>query len=322
MQSWQSKTFSKAIWLSRRRKKFLSEEAMTQFIEKCKTRKPYTLDAAFMKKHSIAQFTSDNMDVFVLNQHSIHSKTIVYFHGGAYISELTGFHWRYLLKLAKKTGLKIFVPVYPKLPHYNYVECYKQLDYFYDKTLSKYNPLIFMGDSAGGGLALAFAQKLQAEGKRGPIHNILFSPWIDMTGTHEGYTELEKIDPMIGLRGAGILAKLWYAPGDYTNYLVSPIYGDFSGLCETTIIVGTDELILLDGRRFKEMAQEKNYTLNYYEFEHMHHVFPLFPIPEANKIWDIVLPILTGNRLEVINRRTLRNSPHRKFVKKRESHNL
>ena len=321
MQSWQSKTFSKAIWLSGRRRTFLTEEAMQEFIEKNKSRKPYMLDPTFMKKHSIAMFTSDKMDVYVLNQHSIHPKTIVYFHGGAYINEPTGFHWRYLVTLAKKSGCKIFVPVYPKLPHNNYVECYKQLDYFYDKTLSKYNPLIFMGDSAGGGLALAFAQKLQVEGKPGPIHNILFSPWIDMGGNHKGYAELEKIDPMIGLRGAGILAKLWYAPGDHTNYLVSPIYGDLSGICETTVIVGPDELILLDSRRLKEIALKQNYKLNYYEFKHMNHVFPLFPIPEATKVWDIVLPILNGTRQEVKKRRPLRNRSYGKY-KNGESHSL
>ncbi len=308
MQSWQSKTFSKAIWFSGRRKKFLTEQAMHAFIEKNRSRKPYALDAAFMKKHSIAQFTSDEMDVYVLNQHSIHTKTIVYFHGGAYINELTGFHWRYLVKLANKTGYKIFVPVYPKLPNYNYVDCYKQLDYFYDKTLRKYNQLIFMGDSAGGGLALAFAQKLHAEEKPGPIQNILFSPWLDMGSEHEGYAELEKTDPMIGVTGVKILAKLWYEPGNHTNYLVSPLYGNLSGICETTIVVGTNELIVLDSRRFKEIAQQQNFKLNYYEFEHMHHVFPLFPIPEANKVWEIVLPILNGTREEIKMRRPVRNA--------------
>ena len=294
MQSWQSKSFSKAIWLTGRRKKFLTEQAMHAFIEKNRTRKPYALDATFMKKHSIAQFTSDQMDVFVLNQHSIHAKTIVYFHGGAYINELTGFHWRYLVKLAKKTGYKIFVPVYPKLPNYNYVDCYKQLDYFYNKTLRKYNPLIFMGDSAGGGLALAFAQKLQAEGKQGPIQNILFSPWLDLGSEHEEYTEIEKLDPMIGVTGARVLAQLWCGDSNHRNYLVSPLYGSLEEIAETTIIVGTHELIVLDARRFKERADKEGFPLNYYEFERMNHVFPLFPIPEAEKVWDIVLPMLTG----------------------------
>ena len=319
MQSWQSKTFSKMIWLSGRRKIFLSEEAMNQYIEKNKLRKPYALDPAFMKKHSIAMFTSDKMDVFVLNQHSIHPKTIVYFHGGAYINEPTGFHWRYLVSLAQKTGLKIYVPVYPKLPNNNYVECYKQLDYFYDKTLCKYSPLIFMGDSAGGGLALAFTQKLAVDGKRGPIHNILFSPWLNMEGEREGYSELEKVDPMVGVNGARILAKLWYSPGDHKNYLVSPIFGDFSNICESTVIVGTRELILLDCRQLKETAQQINYKLHYYEFENMHHVFPLFPIPEAEKVWDIVLPILTGSQPVAKNRRPIRNDPNTIHSKKRES---
>jgi len=54
----------------------------------------------------------------------------------------------------------------------------------YDRLTNQYpdDRFIFMGDSAGGGLALAFAQKLLDENAAiQPIKSILFSPWLDLS---------------------------------------------------------------------------------------------------------------------------------------------
>lgn len=297
MRSWQSRAFARVLWITGRKKKFLSEEMMQQFINENRAREAYSLDTAFMKKHSIGLFKSKDMDVYVFNQHSASKKTIVYFHGGAYINEPLKFHWRYLVKLAKYTGYKIYVPIYPKLPDYHHEHCYDQVDYFYDNTLMNYKQeLIFMGDSAGGGLALAYAQKLKKEGKQLPKKLILLSPWLDINGQYEGYEEVEKIDPMLAVLGAKMLGELWRAEGSHDNHLVSPIYGDIHGVGDITIIVGTAELCIFDARRLKERADKEGVTINYHEFEHMNHVFPVFPIPEANKVWPIILPELLEER--------------------------
>ena len=246
-----------------------------------------------MNKHQISVFQVGEMDVYVLNQHSITSKGIIYFHGGAYVNEPLSFHWRYLVKLAEQTKHKIYVPIYPKLPHHAHVECYKQLDLFYEKIIEPMQtPFDFMGDSAGGGLAIAFSQKLRDEFKRTPNNLILFSPWLDINGEYEGYEELEKLDPMVGIPGARLLGQLWMQPSHAKNPLVSPIYGPLDEIGELTVIVGTHELILFDCRRLKERAESEHIPIRYYEFKDMNHVFPVFPIPEAKQVWPIILPIL------------------------------
>lgn len=297
MVSWQAKAFKKFIILSGKKNKFLTKEAMTDYVKLMEKRPPYKLNPKYMKKHQIGLFQVGEMDVYVLNQHSITSKAIIYFHGGAYVNEPLSFHWRYLVKLAEKTKHKIYVPIYPKLPHHAHVECYKRLDLFYEKIIEPMQTTFdFMGDSAGGGLAIAFSQKLRDEFKRTPQNLILFSPWLDIDGEYEGYEELEKLDPMVAIPGAKRLGQLWMQPSHAKNPLVSPIYGPLDEIGELTVIVGTHELILFDCRRLKERADSEQIPIRYYEFEEMNHVFPVFPIPEAKQVWPIILPILLNEQ--------------------------
>jgi acetyl esterase/lipase len=293
MSSWQAKAFRKGIELSKRRSIFESEQAMDRFMEEVEKRPVYKLAPKYMQKHNISLFHCNEMDVYVLNQHSVTGKTIIYFHGGAYINQPLIFHWRYLVKLARLTGHKIYIPIYPKLPQSNHVDCFRQLDYFYETIIEKLQTsIIFMGDSAGGGLAMAFAQKLAGTFKRTPDELILLSAWLDVAGNYENYEQLEQLDPMIAIPGAKQLGRKWAEPSHVKNPLVSPIYGPLDGIGHITSIVGTHELLLFDARRLKERCDEEGIPIHYFEFEEMNHVFPVYPIPEAKKALQIVLDIL------------------------------
>jgi len=52
--------------------------------------------------------------------------------------------------------------------------------------------LIMMGDSAGGGFALALAQKLKNESIDQPAQIILLSPWLDITLTNPDIKEIDR----------------------------------------------------------------------------------------------------------------------------------
>ena len=52
-----------------------------------------------------------------------------------------------------------------------------------------------MGDSAGGGLALALAEHFKAEGIHVPDELILFSPLVDTVGENEEIREYQQKDP-------------------------------------------------------------------------------------------------------------------------------
>lgn len=76
-----------------------------------------------------------------------------------------------------------------------------------------------MGDSAGGQIALSFAEYLKAETTLPqPGHIVMLSPVLDGTLSNPDAKTYERIDPMLGIEGSKYFIKLWVA-----NYLLRTI---------------------------------------------------------------------------------------------------
>lgn len=293
MRSWQSILFEKFLVIRRTKNKFIDLSLMDDYIAAKYNEPPYQLNPKFQQKHQIKAYTLDAMDYYVINEMPNPKKVIYYFHGGAYINDPLSFHWRYLVNLAKATNFMIVVPIYLKLPRFTHKESFPLIHQLYDQLVEAYNcPFIFMGDSAGGGYALAFAQDVKATNKKQCEQVVLFSPWLEVTGEDPRYEELQKVDPMLGVKGAQWLGRLWAGDEVVKHYRVSPYYGELHGIGDITLFVGTAELLLVDARMLKERAEKEGVPLQYFEFEQMNHVFPVFPIPEARKVMTTLLPIL------------------------------
>jgi acetyl esterase/lipase len=76
------------------------------------------------------------------------------------------------------------------------VKLYKQM-----MQTNEAENMILMGDSAGGGFALALAQRLRDEHLPQPGKIILLSPWLDITLTNECIKSIDRIDPFLGIEG-------------------------------------------------------------------------------------------------------------------------
>ena len=293
MRSWQSVLFEKFLILRGTKKKFLDAQLMTAFINSKKTEKPYELSPKYREKHNIKKSTLNDMDVYTIREQENPSKVIYYFHGGAYINDPLSFHWRYLVRLAEVTGYTIIVPIYPKLPHVTHEQTFQTIHALYDEMLKRYNvPMIFMGDSAGGGLALGFAQDVKLVGKKQPEHIVLHSPWLDISGEDPRYKEKESVDPMLGVLGAQMLGRMWANGVDLKHYRISPLYGELKGIGEITLFVGTGELLHVDAQMLLERAEAQGVSIRYFEYDKMNHVFPVFPIPEAKRAMAELIGII------------------------------
>ncbi|MEG0470867.1 MAG: alpha/beta hydrolase [Solibacillus sp.] len=294
MRSWQSVVFEKYLFMRGTKKKFINLQLMDQFIAEKHNARPYELDKKFQDKHEINQFELNGMTYYVVNEQVNPKKVIFYFHGGAYINDPLIFHWRHLVKLAEKTNYTIVVPIYPKLPRFTYTDAFTAIHALYDNLLERYNvPFIFMGDSAGGGLALALAQDVKLQSKKQPEHIVLYSPWLDVSGLNPEYQVVEKIDPMLGLVGAQKLGKLWAGQSDISNRLISPINGPIEGIGKIALFVGSYEMLIVDAKMFLEKAKKEDVVISYFEYPKMNHVFPVFPIPEARQVLNMVVGIIT-----------------------------
>jgi len=202
-------------------------------------------------------------------------KVILYIHGGGYISNLTKYDWKFIQALLIETRSTIVVPDYPLAPGSNYRDVYEYYDTLYNKLLSQssHQNIIFMGNSAGGGFALGFAQKLRNENKSQPSQLILNSPWLDITMSNPDIMEIDKKDKLLGIKGLKMAGQAYAAELDPKDYKVSPIYGDFSDLGQISIFIGTHDMFLADSRKLKEMMKKQNTPINYFEYPKMFHVW-------------------------------------------------
>lgn len=208
-------------------------------------------------------------------KHTQASKTILYLHGGGYISNLSNYDWQFVEQLLIVTNCNVTVADYPLAPACNYKDTYSYIEGLYFKLL-KETPsrnVVFLGNSAGGGLALGFAQKLRNDGKPQPSQIILNSPWLDITMTNPGIAEIDKKDKLLGIEGLELAGKAYAAELESTDYRVSPIYGDLTNVGKISIFIGTHDLFLPDSRKLRDKLDALNIPFNYFEYPKMFHVW-------------------------------------------------
>lgn len=212
--------------------------------------------------------------------------TIIYIHGGSYMAEVTKEHWEFIRKIAVDTNATIIVPDYPLAPKYTYKEVFEMMEPLYKDVVEKVDSkdLIVMGDSAGGGLALALEEKLSQEGVSMPEKTILISPWLDVRLNNPEIEEVQKRDKELSKTKLQ-LAGIAYAGEDGINsYLVNPIDGDLSKLKNITIFTGTNDILNPDIHLIQEKAKEQGVTINIKEYENAGHIWMI----EKNSTQELV----------------------------------
>lgn len=278
---------------------FTKEKQYAKFLKQKQNEneKPYVLPKYIQQKYNIKKQYFKGMECYTYNHEKKSSdKSILYLHGGGYIKQPSIYHWIFIGKIAKETNAKIYVPIYPKAPNYQYTESFDKVLLLYKWILETSNNenIILMGDSAGGGFALALAQLLLEKNVGQPEKIILLSPWLDITMNNPDAHALEKKDPMLGIYGLIQMGKAYAGDTDSNYYMLSPINGELNGLGEITLFVGTHEVLLPDARKFRDIAISNGVKLNYFEYPKMNHIFVLYPIPEAKKATKKIVNIINN----------------------------
>ena len=151
-----------------------------------------------------------------------------------------------------------------------------------------------MGDSAGGGMALALVQLLKERGIAAPAHTILISPVLDMTFSNPEIQAVERKDPINGVPAIKEIAG-WYAgTKPVTHYMISPAYGEIEDLGPLSVFISTHDIVYPDVKKFKDRLQEKGIQMGYYEYPNMLHVWPLFFFPESKLAREQIRAIIGG----------------------------
>jgi epsilon-lactone hydrolase len=227
--------------------------------------------------------------VFVLDPRAGRSDhRVLYLHGGAYVHGPFGAHWRIISRLIQRTRAQVTVPLYPLAPRHTWRDALRLLEQVYAEMATQQNTanITFTGDSAGGGLALAFAQVLREKAQPLPGKLVLLSPWLDVTFSDPKQLELAGIDRMLATPGPRWAGRVWAGDLPPEDPRVSPLFGSLSGLPPIALFTGTADLLNSDARRLKTKAKSEGATLEFHEYEGLFHVWMAAPIPEAKKALD------------------------------------
>ena len=212
---------------------------------------------------------------------------ILFLHGGGYTAASPALYRHITWRFAEAAGARVVTPDYRLAPEHPYPAAL-------DDALSAWRGCVasgaepsrsaFVGDSAGGGLALALALRLRDEGGPLPGAIVAISPWTDLAITgdsaHPGAS-----DPMLNADDLEPIAAQYLAGMDARAPYASPLYGDTRGLPPTLIQVGSDEILLDDSVRMAERMRKAGCDVTLEVWPRMPHVWHAFAplLPEAGQ---------------------------------------
>ncbi len=208
---------------------------------------------------------------------------VLFFHGGGYVSGSCSDHRGHVAKVVQGSGVKALLFEYRLAPEHPFPAGL-------DDALAVYRGLlevgtlpeqmVFIGDSAGGGLCLAALLAIRDSGLPLPAAAIAVSPWTDLILTGESHRTRAKV--CLSPPGMSeVCSKYYCGDHDPTEPWISPLYGDLHGLPPLLIMVGDDETLRDDSVRFAEkaMAADVDVTLRVEQGQVHCYPFlaPLFP---------------------------------------------
>lgn len=201
------------------------------------------------KPHIFEQFTGG----WVVPRDERRQGVVLYLHGGGYCCGDLEYAKGFGAMLAVQCGVRVFCPAYRLAPEHPYPAALEDVLTAYDYLLEKGYPakeICLCGESAGGGLCYALCLKLQEAGRELPGSILAISPWTDLTASGDSYRENRDNDPSMTEAMLDHFATLYTK--DRTDPLVSPLFGDLTGMPPSLIFVGGDEIMLCDSTLLHE----------------------------------------------------------------------
>lgn len=217
---------------------------------------------------------------------------ILQLHGGGYYGTLHN-TYRDMAAMYNEVsrGLDVLSVDYRVAPQHPYPAALMDAVCAYQWILDADYPkekIFIVGDSAGGGLALALCLYLRDHEMVMPRGIVTMSAWTDLTKSGESYVENFDIDPIFG----GTMDSLVYKEGYYESSdprdpYISPVNGDYKGFPPMLMQVGEYEMLLSDTLQVAKKAKEAGVLVKEHVYTGMFHVFQmgLLMYPEAREAW-------------------------------------
>lgn len=214
-------------------------------------------------------------------------RTVLYFHGGGYFFCGLTTHRPTCAYLARTAQARVLSVDYRMAPENPFPAAVDDAVAWWKELLAQgVNPadVVFGGDSAGGGLALACMLAAREQGLPMPAGALLFSPWTDLTGSGETMRTKADDDVMFNPALLPEAAALYLNGRPATEPLASPLFADLHGLPELLIFASEHEILLADSTRLHDKARQSGVKSTLITRKRLPHVWPtMIMLPEARQ---------------------------------------
>jgi acetyl esterase/lipase len=279
-----------------RKKAFSSPENLQRWIAYARKTEDHRPPASVRHCLDIADRNLNGFPVYEIAPKAGEHKRILYLHGGAYVFQITSYHWGLIAEMAERLGFGITVPIYPIAPEHDFHAMFGMVTEVYRQMLEETNAedIVFMGDSAGGNMAVVLTMMAAEDALPLPSRHVLISPGLDMSLSNPEVFEAERNDPWLGIPGGLEAIRLYSAGFDRADWHISPLYGDLSVLPKTLLLTGSRDMLSPDNLIFAEKARVAGVEVEVVYEEGMFHVWPLIDMPEARRARDSIVTFLAG----------------------------
>lgn len=162
-------------------------------------------------------------------------------HGGAFVSCDADAYLFYAETVAEQLGLRVLVVDYRRAPEHRFPAALDDCAAAYRALVtSGHDRLLLVGDSCGGGLALATAVRARDEGLPRPVGVLGLTPWVDLDTSG---CLVPGFDPFMDEGWFRHRVRDYLGPeGDPHDPLASPARADLDGLPPVLLQVGEVDL--------------------------------------------------------------------------------
>jgi acetyl esterase/lipase len=182
---------------------------------------------------------------------------VLYFHGGVYVMGDAALAADLASQVGRRTEAKVISVDYRLAPEAPYPAAVDDALAAYRALLeSEVAPsdILFAGESAGGGLAIATLVNARDRGLPLPAAALVMSPYVDLTLAGSTMETRHNDDPLLSRAALEARVPDYTSGQDAALGLISPVFADLSGLPPVLIQAGTHEVLLDDAIRLARQA--------------------------------------------------------------------
>ena len=182
---------------------------------------------------------------------------VLYFHAGVYVMGDAALAADLASQVGRRTQAKVISVDYRLAPEHPYPAAVDDALAAYQALLQNGiapSDIVFAGESAGGGLAVATLVNARDHGLPLPAAAFAMSPYADLTLAGATMETRREVDPLLSRENLQGRVGDYTAGQDAALGLISPVFADLSGLPPLLVQGGSHEVLLDDAVRLARQA--------------------------------------------------------------------